>query len=167
MKNVLNRSLRVLIVEDNPGDVRLIKEAFLETDGALSIAVAKDGIEALEYLFRRGAFESAWQPDLMMLDLNLPKKSGHEVLAAVKADANLKNIPVIVFSSSSAPNDVTGAYGQGANCYVTKPTDLDELFLAISWIDKFWLSSVRLPSETKSAHCGDSPMDAGMGVRCS
>lgn len=160
MKNVLNRPLRVLIVEDNPGDVRLIKEAYQEADGAIITAVAKDGIEALDYLFRRGSFVEAWQPDLMMLDLNLPKKSGHEVLAAVKADANLKQIPVIVFSSSSAPTDVTGAYRQGANCYVTKPADLDELFLTISWIDRFWLGSVRLPTEIKLVDHGGAPTDA-------
>jgi len=162
MKNVLDRPLRVLIVEDNPGDVRLIKEAFLDADGAIVTAVAKDGIEAVDYLFRRGAFENAWLPDLMMLDLNLPKKSGHEVLAAVKADGDLKNIPIIVFSSSAAPKDVTGAYGLGANCYVTKPADLDELFLAISWIDKFWLSSVRLPSEIAPDGLSDTCSDSAL-----
>lgn len=146
-----NRPLRVLIVEDNPGDVRLIKEAFRETNDSVMTAMAKDGVEALDYLFQRPGFENVWRPDLMMLDLNLPKKSGHEVLAALKGAAGLQHIPVIVFSSSAAPKDVTGAYGLGANCYVTKPADLEELFSAIAWIDKFWLRVVRLPSESGAA----------------
>lgn len=151
MSAVLNRPLRVLIVEDNPGDVRLIKEAFHETNESVVTAMAKDGVEALDYLFKRAGFENVWQPDLMMLDLNLPKMGGHEVLAAVKCDIHLQHIPVIVFSSSAAPKDVTGAYGLGANCYVTKPADLDELFGVIALIDKFWLHAVRLPNEVGSA----------------
>lgn len=151
MSTASNRPLRVLIVEDNPGDVRLIKEAFRETNDAVETAMAKDGVEALDYLFKRAGFENVWQPDLMMLDLNLPKKSGHEVLAALKSDRHLRHIPVIVFSSSAAPKDVTGAYGLGANCYVTKPADLDELFGVIALIDKFWLRAVRLPNEVGSA----------------
>jgi len=158
MNEVLHRLLRVLIVEDNPGDVRLIKEAFREADDTIETMVAKDGVEALDYLFRRGSFESGCQPDLMMLDLNLPKKSGHEVLALVKDDPNLRSVPVIVFSSSSSPQDVTGAYRLRANCYITKPADLAELFGAISWIDRFWLRSVRLPSEIDRKEPSDSAL---------
>jgi chemotaxis family two-component system response regulator Rcp1 len=107
--------------------------------------VAKDGVEALDYLFQRGVFVGVVRPDLILLDLNLPRKDGREVLAEIKSDPNLKNIPVVVFSSSSAPGDVTSVYALHANCYVTKPADLDELFQAIAWIERFWLNTAILP----------------------
>ena len=135
----------ILIVEDNPGDVRLIQEAFRETGRAHAAVVARDGVEALDYLFRRGEFSAAQRPDLMLLDLNLPKKGGREVLSEIKADSTLLNIPVVVFSSSSAPPDVSSAYKLHANCYVTKPADLEELFATIGWIAKFWLGTAVLP----------------------
>jgi chemotaxis family two-component system response regulator Rcp1 len=135
----------ILIVEDNPGDQRLIQEALRETQLDHTSAVARDGVEALDYLFRRGQFATAPRPDLILLDLNLPKKNGRDVLAAIKADAHLLRIPVVVFSSSSAPQDVASAYQLHANCYVTKPADLDELFSAIGWIAKFWLGTAVLP----------------------
>jgi len=137
--------IRVLIVEDNPGDVRLIKEAFAEAERFHEAAVAKDGVEALDYLFARGHFAGAERPDLILLDLNLPRKSGREVLAEIKQNLALTTIPVVVFSSSSSPEDVGSAYGLHANCYVTKPADLDELFSAIAWIEKMWLGTARLP----------------------
>jgi CheY-like chemotaxis protein len=136
----------ILIVEDNPGDQRLIREAFQETQRAPGTAVAKDGVEALDYLYRRGAFADAKRPDLILLDLNLPKKGGKEILAEIKNDPILKSIPVVVFSSSSAPGDVGSAYALHANCYVTKPADLGELFDAIAWIEKYWLSTAILPT---------------------
>jgi len=139
------RPPRILIVEDSPGDLRLIQEAFRETRRSHDAAVARDGVEALNYLFRRGEHGGAARPDLILLDLNLPKKSGREVLAEVKTDGDLMPIPVVVFSSSSAPSDVQAAYQLHANCYVTKPADLDELFKAISSIDKFWLGTATLP----------------------
>ena len=145
MNNRTGRPPCILLVEDNPGDVRLIQEAFRETQRAHEVAVARDGMEALDYLFRRGSFSGAPRPDLILLDLNLPKKGGREVLAEIKADASLLNIPVVVFSSSSAPTDVTGAYKLHANCYVTKPADLEELFSMIDWIAKFWLGTATLP----------------------
>lgn len=137
--------IRVLIVEDNPGDVRLIKEAFTEAKRFYEAAIAKDGVEALDYLFGRGHFAGAERPELILLDLNLPRKSGREVLAEIKQDLALMTIPVVVFSSSSSPEDVAAAYGLHANCYVTKPADLDELFSAIAWIERIWLETATLP----------------------
>jgi len=155
MKNGTEPRSNILIVEDNPGDQRLIREAFQDTQRALETAVAKDGVEALDYLCRRGAFTDAARPDLILLDLNLPKKGGREVLAEIKSDPQLKNIPVVVFSSSSAPGDVSSAYLLHANCYVTKPADLDELFQAIAWIEKFWLSTVILPKPGSASSAAD------------
>ena len=151
MNDAAARPPRILIVEDNPGDVRLIQEAFQETGRAHEAAVARDGVEALDYLFQRGEFDGAQRPDLILLDLNLPKKGGRDVLAEIKADGALMDIPVVVFSSSSAPPDVTGAYKLHANCYVTKPSDLDELFKVISWIEKFWLGTATLPRTAAAA----------------
>ena len=145
MNRRADRPALILIVEDNPGDVRLIQEAFRETQRVHRAVVARDGVEALDYLFRRGEFSSAERPDLILLDLNLPKKGGREVLAEVKSDASLLDIPVVVFSSSSASPDVSGAYKLHANCYVTKPADLEELFSAIGWIAKFSLGTAVLP----------------------
>lgn len=151
MSDAAARRPRILIVEDNPGDVRLIQEAFQETGRAHEAAVARDGVEALDYLFQRGEFGGARRPDLILLDLNLPKKGGREVLEEIKGDGELMHIPVVVFSSSSAPADVTGAYKLYANCYVTKPADLDELFKVISWIEKFWLGTATLPHTSAAA----------------
>lgn len=145
MSNRMDLPARILIVEDNPGDVRLIQEAFQETQLAHEVAVARDGLEALEFLFRRGSFSGQLQPHLILLDLNLPKKGGREVLAEVKSDANLLHVPVVVFSSSAALPDVSGAYKLHANCYVTKPADLDEMFSVIGSITKFWLGTATLP----------------------
>ena len=157
MNNGTGRPPCILIVEDNPGDVRLIQEAFQETRRAHEAAVARDGVEALDYLYRRGSFADAERPELILLDLNLPKKGGREVLAEIKADATLLGIPVVVFSSSSSPPDVTGAYKLRANCYVTKPADLDELFAVIGWIAKFWLGTATLPRALSS----QSPLSHG------
>jgi CheY-like chemotaxis protein len=148
MNDSMERRFHILIVEDNPGDRRLIREAFQETQRVPGTAVAKDGVEALDYLYRRGAFTDAKRPDLVLLDLNLPKKDGREVLAEIKSDPALKNIPVVVFSSSSAPGDVSSAYALHANCYVTKPADLGELFDAVAWIEKYWLSTASLPTSS-------------------
>lgn len=141
------RPVHILIVEDNPGDVRLICKALEATAHPMQTAVVKDGVEALDYLYIRGAQSEAKRPDLVLLDLNLPRKNGREVLAEIKSEPTLQNIPIIVFSSSSAPADVASAYRLHANCYVTKPGDLDELYHSISWIEKYWLQIARLPSE--------------------
>jgi CheY-like chemotaxis protein len=146
--------LRILHVEDNVGDVRLVAEALKEGGRKHEIAVASDGVEALEYLYKRGRYRWAPTPDVILLDLNLPKKGGLEVLAEIKADPELQNIPVVVFTSSSAPLDINRAYRSHASCYVTKPADLCELFRVVSVIEKFWLAAAKLPP----------PSDAGAGL---
>ena len=142
-----NHGRRILHVEDNPGDVRLIGEALNEMGRAVEIAVARDGEEALDYLYRGGPHINAPRPDLILLDLNLPRKSGREVLAEIKVVPDLKDIPVVVFTSSSAPSDIRETYGLNANCYITKPSDLDELFRVIGLIERFWLRTVKLPPQ--------------------
>ena len=143
--------LETLIVEDNPGDVRLILEALKEGKLLLNISVVQDGIEAMDFLRRQGKYQQAPRPDLIILDLNLPKKSGREVLAEVKTDDDLRIIPVVVLTSSEAQDDVARAYGLHVNCYVAKPLGLDEFMRVIKSIDEFWLRTVRLPGGTKGA----------------
>lgn len=140
------RRLRVLHVEDNIGDVRLIAEALRETGRDHEIAVAFDGVEALDYLHRRGRYAGAWRPELILLDLNLPKKSGLEVLAEINADRDLRQIPVVVLTSSSAPQDISRAYALNANCYITKPADLNELFDVVGELEKHWANGDKLPA---------------------
>ena len=140
------RRLRILHVEDNIGDIRLIAEALKESGRDHETAVVSDGAEALDYLCRRGRYVDAWRPDLILLDLNLHKKGGLEVLAEIKANEELKQIPVVVFSSSSAPQDINRAYALNASCYITKPADLTELFDAVGQLAKYWANIVKLPS---------------------
>ena len=135
----------VLIVEDNPGDVELAKEALRETSLPLELYVAGDGEEALRFLRREEGFADAPPIDLVLLDLNMPKKTGHEVLDEMKSDPDLRLTPVVVFTSSSSRDDIEGAYDRYANCYVTKPGDLDELVDVVRAIEAFWLTVVRLP----------------------
>jgi chemotaxis family two-component system response regulator Rcp1 len=141
-----DRPARILIVEDNPGDIRLIREAFQEASvhRTHEFIVAKDGAEALDFLHKRGVFGDAAKPDIITLDLNLPKKNGREVLQDIKSNPLLKGIPVVVFSSSSSPQDIEAAYRNYANCYVTKPSDLDEFFASIAGIERYWLQLARL-----------------------
>jgi len=138
------RRLRVLHVEDNIGDVRLIAEALKETGRDHEIAVVFDGVEALDYLFRRGRYIDAWRPELILLDLNLPKKGGIEVLAEIDADKELRQIPVVVLTSSSAPQDINRAYELNANRYITKPADLSELFSVVGELEKYWTDDATL-----------------------
>lgn len=136
------KPFEVLLVEDNPGDVRLAMEALREGKVPKNIHVAEDGVEALEFLRNRpGA-----PPDLILLDLNLPRVNGHEVLAEIRADQRLRLVPVIIFSSSTAEPDIHGAYDQHASCYVTKPTGFNELMDAIRRIESFWFNTATLPS---------------------
>lgn len=137
--------ITVLIVEDNPGDVELAKEALRETSLSLDLHVAGDGEEALHFLRREEGYLDAPPVDLVLLDLNMPKKSGHEVLDEMKGDPDLRLTPVVVFTSSSAREDIEGAYDRYANCYITKPGDLDELVSVVRAIEAFWLTVVRLP----------------------
>lgn len=139
------RELVILLIEDNPGDVLLTREALKDAKFHNSLSVARDGVEAMEFLRRQGKFENAPRPDLILLDLNMPRKNGSEVLAELKGDPDLRLIPVVILTSSEAQADVLGAYQNHANCYITKPVDLDQMVKLIHAIDGFWLSVVKLP----------------------
>jgi chemotaxis family two-component system response regulator Rcp1 len=142
-KNV--RPVQILLVEDNPGDVGLTIEALKEAKVLNKLTVVKDGIEALSLLRRQGQHAHAARPDLILLDLNLPKKDGREVLAEIKADDNLKRIPVIILTTSENEQDVVKSYNLYANCYITKPLDLDRFIKVVKSIEDFWLGIVVLP----------------------
>jgi chemotaxis family two-component system response regulator Rcp1 len=139
--------VEILLVEDNPADVCLTRESLDSHRSWSNLSVAKDGVEALAYLRRQGKFAKAIRPDLILLDLNLPKKDGREVLSEVKADASLKLIPVVVLSGSAAEEDVLNAYRLHANCYITKPSDLQQFTKVAKSIENFWFTTVRLPSK--------------------
>jgi CheY-like chemotaxis protein len=137
--------IEILLVEDNAADVRLTKEALQEGKVRNNLTVARDGEEALEILRRSGPHAGAARPDLILLDLNLPRKDGREVLATLKADPSLKHIPVVVLTTSSAEVDILNSYQLHANCYITKPVDLEQFIGVIRSIDEFWLTVVKLP----------------------
>lgn len=137
--------VEILLVEDNPGDVRLTREALKEGKVRNNLSVVDDGVKALAFLRREGEFEQAPRPDLILLDLNLPRMSGREVLAEVKSDPELRSIPVVILTSSQAEKDVVKAYELSVNCYVTKPVDLDQFVTVVKSIEDFWFSIVRLP----------------------
>ena len=141
-----NRPIEILLVEDNPGDVRLTIEAFRNGKVRNNIHVVVDGVEALAFLRGEARCAGAPRPDLILLDLNLPKKDGREVLAEIKADPDLRRIPVIVLTTSKAEEDIVKAYDLNGNCYIAKPIDLDQFFAVVKSIEDFWLSIVRLPS---------------------
>jgi two-component system, chemotaxis family, response regulator Rcp1 len=136
----------VLLVEDNPGDVRLTKEALKEGKLLNQLTVVGDGVEALSFLRKEGKYADALQPELILLDLNLPKKDGREVLAEIKADPSLRRIPVVVLTTSSAEEDILKIYDLHANCYITKPVDLEQFMGVVKSIEDFWVSVVKLPS---------------------
>ena len=140
-----NDLINILLVEDNPGDVRLTQEALTEGRVASRLHVVRDGMQALDFLFHRAPYTDSPHPDLILLDLNLPRKNGHEVLAAIKADQALKHIPVIMLTSSKADQDVVKSYDLSVNCYVTKPVELPDFLNAVKQIEDFWLTIVRLP----------------------
>lgn len=137
---------RILLVEDNPGDVRLMREALAVNGLSKTLSVVEDGEQALSFLKRAGTYSEAPRPDLIFLDLNLPRKDGREVLAEIKQSSDLRRIPVIVLTTSESENDVKRAYELHANCYVKKPTDLDEYLSVVKACESFWLHVVRLPS---------------------
>jgi two-component system, chemotaxis family, response regulator Rcp1 len=141
------KSIEILLVEDNPADVRLTQEALREGKVHNNLHIARDGIEALEFLRRQGRHAGAARPDLVLLDLNLPRKDGREVLAEIKADDELKTIPVVVLTTSSAEADILRTYKLHANCFITKPVDLEQFVAVVKSIDDFWLTVVRLPKE--------------------
>lgn len=142
-----SRPVEILLVEDNPGDVRLTREALREGKVRNNLHVTPDGVEALRFLRREGEYADAVRPDLILLDLNLPKKDGREVLEDIKADPSLRYIPVVVLTSSEAEQDIVRAYDLHANCYVTKPVDLDQFIHVVHSIEDFWFTIVKLPPE--------------------
>jgi len=144
-KLTTQQGIEVLLVEDNPGDVRLTKEALKEAKVRNNLHVVEDGVAALRFLRREGEYNSVPRPDLILLDLNLPKKDGREVLEEIKADNALKTIPVVVLTTSHAEEDIVRSYNLHANCYVTKPVDLDQFIRIVKSIEDFWLTIVRLP----------------------
>ena len=137
--------IQVLLVEDNPGDVRLTQEAFKDAKVHLEIHVVNDGVEAIDFLNRRGEYADSPRPDLILLDLNLPRKDGRDVLAEVKADTSLKSIPVVILTTSASDVDIESSYLLHANCYISKPVDLDGFLTVVRSIDNFWFSVVKLP----------------------
>jgi CheY-like chemotaxis protein len=137
--------VEILLVEDNRGDVRLTREALKPDRPWNTLQVVRDGVEAMAYLRREGEFRGAARPDLILLDLNLPRKDGREVLAEIKADEDLKLIPVVVLTTSQAEEDILKAYGSHANCYITKPVDLPKFMTVVKSIEHFWFAIVRLP----------------------
>jgi chemotaxis family two-component system response regulator Rcp1 len=141
------RPIQILLVEDSPGDVRLTEEVLRDAKIANHLHVVADGEQAMEFVGGDGVHADAPRPDLILLDLNLPRKDGREVLAELKADPRLRGIPVIVLTTSSADRDVLRSYELNANCYITKPIDLDEFISVVRSIESFWLSIVRLPPQ--------------------
>ncbi len=139
--------IEILLVEDNPGDVRLTREALQDARITNRMSVAEDGVEALAFLRRQDRYAQAPRPDLILLDLNLPRKDGREVLAEVKADPLLRRIPVVILTTSAAERDILKAYDLHANCYITKPVDLDQFLAVVKSIEDFWLTVVKLPAD--------------------
>lgn len=139
------RSIEILLVEDSPGDVRLTQEALKDAKMRNNLHVVGDGVEAMAFLNKKGKYANAPRPDLIFLDLNLPKKDGREVLAEIKSDENLKRIPVVVLTISKSEEDIFRSYNLHANCYVTKPIDFDQFTTVVKAIENFWFTIVKLP----------------------
>lgn len=148
----VHRPAEILLVEDNAGDVRLTKEVLDEADFSHNLSVASDGVEAMAFLEREGDYQSAPRPDIIMLDLNLPKKDGREVLRDIKSDPKLRSIPVVVLTTSTAEQDILNSYDLHANCYISKPVDLEQFIAVVDSIRKFWFNMVTLPSDI---NCND------------
>ncbi|HEY0154283.1 MAG TPA: response regulator [Longimicrobium sp.] len=144
---MMSRPIEVLLVEDNPGDVRLTREALKEGKVSNNLHVAPDGVEALAFLRREGRYAAAVRPDLILLDLNLPRKGGREVLEEIKNDPALRHIPVVILTSSQAEQDIARAYDLHANCYISKPVDLDQFIRVVRSIEEFWFTVVKLPTQ--------------------
>ncbi len=139
------KPIEILLVEDNPGDVRLTQEVLKDFKVSNGMHVVRDGIEAMAFLHKEGEYAAANLPDIILLDLNLPRKDGREVLAEIKDDKDLKRIPIVVLTTSSAEQDILKAYDLHANCYITKPVDLNQFIRVLKSIEDFWLSIVKLP----------------------
>jgi two-component system, chemotaxis family, response regulator Rcp1 len=139
------KKIEILLVEDNPGDIRLTKEALKESKIENNLHVAIDGVEAIDFLQKRGRFVNSPTPDLILLDLNLPRKGGIEVLAEIKSNGHLKVIPIVVLTTSQSEKDILKSYELHVNCFVTKPVEFDEFMTAIRSIEDFWFTIVKLP----------------------
>ncbi len=142
--------IEVLLVEDSRGDVRLTREAFNEANQTIRLSVAIDGVEAMAFLRREGEFSGSPRPDLILLDLNLPKMDGREVLAHIKEDESLKTIPTVILTTSDAEADIVKSYQLRANCYLTKPVQLDAFEALVKSINDFWLTKAKLPQQVQS-----------------
>ncbi len=138
-------AIEILLVEDNPGDIRLTREALRESKLHNNLSVVEDGVEAMAFLRREGDYTHAARPDIILLDLNLPRKDGREVLEEIKQDEELKRIPVVVLTTSDAEMDIIATYNLHANCYITKPVDLNQFIRIVKTIENFWFSIVKLP----------------------
>jgi len=143
--NERTKPIDILLVEDNPGDVRLTREALKEGKVLNTLYVAEDGVFALEFLRKEGRFADMPRPDIIFLDLNLPRKDGREVLAEIKSDPTLRSIPVVILTTSKAEEDIVRTYDLHANCYITKPVDLEQFITVVQSVEEFWFSIVRLP----------------------
>ncbi|MDB5935692.1 MAG: response regulator receiver [Massilia sp.] len=141
------RPIEILLVEDNPGDVRLTQEALKDAKVANTMHIVEDGVAALDFLYRRAPYDAAPRPDLILLDLNLPKKNGREVLEQIKQDEQLKCIPVVILTTSQADDDVASAYKLHANCYITKPVEFAQFIRVVRAIEEFWFTIVTLPDK--------------------
>lgn len=139
------KAIKILLVEDNPGDARLTMEALKEGKFNNTLIHVRDGVEALDYLRREGAFKGAVRPDLILLDLNMPRKDGRETLAEIKADPDLRRIPVVILTTSKAEEDIFRSYDLHANCFITKPVKLAQFFDVVKNVEDFWMSIVKLP----------------------
>jgi len=143
------KPIEVLLVEDNPGDVRLMLEALKEGKVLNRVSVVEDGVEAMAFMRQEGKYADVPRPDLILLDLNLPLKDGRQVLAEIKSDADLKRIPVVILTVSQAEEDILKSYNLYANCYITKPVNLDDFISVVKAIENFWLTIVKLPPDSK------------------
>jgi CheY-like chemotaxis protein len=145
------RPIEILMIEDNPGDIRLTREALREARIRNRVSVAQDGVAGLEFLKKQGAHENAVTPDLVLLDLNLPKKNGKAVLAEIKSDPALRHIPTVVLTSSAAEEDIARSYDLQANCYIVKPVDMVQLIAVMQSVGRFWFEIVTLPGQAETA----------------
>jgi CheY-like chemotaxis protein len=140
-----NRTIEILLVEDNPGDANLTRIALADREVNVNLSVVTDGVEAMDFLHRQGEYQQAIHPDLILLDWNLPRKNGREVLIEIKADERLQRIPIVVLTTSAAEEDILKAYNLHANCYITKPVDFNEFVQIVQSIEQFWFTIVKLP----------------------
>jgi CheY-like chemotaxis protein len=147
MINPSGRAVEILLVEDNPGDVRLTREAFREGKIRNNLYVAVDGVEGIAFLRREGKYADSPRPDIILLDLNLPKKNGIDVLREIKIDEDLKRIPVVILTTSVAEQDILRSYDHHANCYIVKPVNLEQFLKVIQTIEDFWVTIVKLPPD--------------------